>query len=47
MTELSQSDGQFYEMKDFEYLFWLRESEQVPIILELKNYDSFAFYAQI
>ena len=47
MIELSHSDAQTYEMKDFEYLFWLRESEQVPIILKLKNYDSFAFYAQI
>ena len=26
-------------MKVFEYLFWLRESEQVPVILELKKND--------
>ena len=39
MTELSHSDAQTYEMKDFEYLFWLRESEKVLFILESKKYD--------
>ena len=39
MIELSHSDAQTHEMKVFEYLFWLRESEQFPVILELKKYD--------
>ena len=41
MIELSHSDAQTHEMKVFEYLFWLRESEQFPVILELKKYDDF------
>ena len=44
MTELSHSDALTYEMKDFEYLFWLRESEQVPVILESKKYDDFPIF---
>ena len=39
MTELSHSDAQAHEVKDFYYLFWPRESEQVPVILGLKKYD--------
>ena len=39
MTKLGHSDAQTYEMKDFKYLFLLRESEQVPVILESKKYN--------
>ena len=38
-TELSHSVAQTYEIKDFEYFFWLRESVQVPVISELKKYN--------
>ena len=38
MIELSHNDAQTHEMKDFEYLFHLRKSEQLPLILELKKY---------
>ena len=33
MTELSHSDAQIHEMKDFEYLYRQRESQLVPVIL--------------
>ena len=37
MIEFSPSDSQTNEMRDFEYLFRLRESEYVPVIAELKK----------
>ena len=44
MIELSHSNAQTYEKKDFEYIFWLRRSEQVPVILELKEYDDWPIF---
>jgi len=38
MIELSHNDAQTHKMKDFEYLFRLRKSEQLPLILKLKKY---------
>ena len=40
MTELSHSGAQIYAMKDFRYLFRLKKSEQVPVILELNKHDN-------
>ena len=40
MTELSHIDAQTHAMKDFRYPFRLKQSEQVPVILELKKYDN-------
>ena len=40
MTKMSHIDAQTHAMKDFRYLFRLKQSEQVPVILELKKYDN-------